>query len=92
MRARQCRADARAATGDVARSARAAEVALTLDPYREALYQRLIRSRALAGDRIGAASVFVRYQRLIQADLGIDPTQATVAAFREAVGERVTLS
>jgi DNA-binding SARP family transcriptional activator len=87
LRARQCLADARAATGDFARSAQAAEIALTLDPYRETVYQRLIRSRALAGDRIGAASVFMRYRRLIETDLGIEPSPATVAAFQEAVGE-----
>jgi SARP family transcriptional regulator, regulator of embCAB operon len=87
LRARQCLADARAAIGDFARSAQAAEHALTLDPYREPLYQRLIRSRALSGDRIGAASVFMRYRRLVETELGIEPSPATVAVFREAIGE-----
>jgi DNA-binding SARP family transcriptional activator len=87
LRARQCLAEARAAIGDFARSAQAAELALTLDPYREPVYQRLIRSRALAGDRLGAASVFMRYRRLIETELGITPSPATIAAFHEAIGE-----
>ena len=87
LRARHCLADARAELGDFARSAQAAETALTLDPYREPLYQRVIRSRALAGDRIGAAAAFARYRRLIETELGIEPSQATVAAFLDAIGE-----
>jgi DNA-binding SARP family transcriptional activator len=90
LQARECLADARAAIGDFKRSAHAAEIALTLDPYREAVYQRLIRSRALAGDRIGAAAVFNRYRKLAETELGIAPTAATLAAYREAIGEIAT--
>ena len=85
--ARQCLAEARADMGDYARSARAAEAALSLDPYREAAYQRLMRSRALAGDRMGAAAVFAQYGRLMRSQLGIEPTAATVAAFRESMAQ-----
>lgn len=87
LQARECLADARAALGDFKRSAQAAEIALTLDPYRDAAYQRLIRSRALAGDRLGAAAVFARYCRLAETELGIEPTAATLAVYREAIGE-----
>ena len=90
LQARECLADARAAIGDFKRSAQAAEIALTLDPYREAVYQRLIRSRALAGDRIGAAAVFDRYRKLAERELGIEPTAATLAAYREAISELAT--
>jgi SARP family transcriptional regulator, regulator of embCAB operon len=85
LHGRQCLAEARALIGDFERSARAAEIALSIDPYRDAIYQRLIRSRALAGDRIGAASVFNRYRNLIETELGIPPTPETVAAFRAAI-------
>ncbi|MGZ4306941.1 MAG: AfsR/SARP family transcriptional regulator [Solirubrobacteraceae bacterium] len=85
LHGQQCLAEARARIGDFERSAHAAEVALSLDPYREATYQRLIRSRALAGDRIGAASVFNRYRDLIETELGIEPTPETIAAFQEAI-------
>jgi DNA-binding SARP family transcriptional activator len=85
VEARECLAEAHARTGEYGLSARAATAALALDPYRESLYQRLIRSRALAGDRMGAASVFARYRDLMIHDLGIAPTPETVAVFREAV-------
>jgi DNA-binding SARP family transcriptional activator len=84
--AQQCLAEARAELGDYARSAQAAETALSLDPYREAAYRQLIRSRALAGDRIGAASVYRRYREVIETELGIEPTPDTVAAFHDAIG------
>ncbi len=90
LHGRQCLADARALIGDFERSARAAEIALTLDPYRDAIYQRLIRSRALAGDRIGAASVFNRYRKLIETELGIPPTPETIAAYQAAITETGT--
>jgi SARP family transcriptional regulator, regulator of embCAB operon len=83
--ARQCLAEAHACVGNFDVSARNAERALDLDPYREVLYQRLIRSRALAGDRIGAASVFARYRNLMRDELGIEPSPATVAVFNEVV-------
>ena len=88
--ARECLAEARAAISDFKRSAHSAEIALTLDPYRAAIYQRLIRSRALAGDRIGAPAVFRRYRKLAATDLGIEPTAATLAAYREAISEIAT--
>jgi SARP family transcriptional regulator, regulator of embCAB operon len=85
LRGRQCLAEARALLRDFERSAHAAEMALSLDPYREAIYQRLIRSRALAGDRLGAASVFNRYREVMQTELGLEPSPATVAAFEDAI-------
>lgn len=85
VEARQCLAEAHALLGDFTRSAHAAQRALDLDPYREPLYRRLIRSRALAGDRMGAAAAFVRYSGLMRDELGVEPTPETVAAFNEAV-------
>jgi SARP family transcriptional regulator, regulator of embCAB operon len=85
VEARQLLAEAHAAVGDFTLSARQAQRAIDLDPYREALYQRLIRSRALAGDRVGAAAVFVRYRDLVRDELGVEPSPATVAVFNEAV-------
>jgi SARP family transcriptional regulator, regulator of embCAB operon len=85
LRARECLAEAFAELGEFSRSAHAAETALRIDPYREPLYQRLIRSRALAGDRVGAARVFARYRDLLARELGLEPTAETVAVYREAV-------
>ena len=85
LRAEECLAEAFAATGDYERSARAAEQALTLDPYRERLYQRLMRTHALAGDRAAAAHTYMRCRELFARELGIQPTPTTIALFREAV-------
>ena len=85
LRGRQCLAEARALLCDFERSAHAAEIALTLDPYREPIYERLIRSRALAGDRLGAASVFNRYRDVMRTELGLEPSPATVEAFVGAI-------
>lgn len=85
VEARECLAEAYLRLGRFALAARAAEEGLNLDAYRDSLYQLLIRSRARAGDRIGAAAVFSRYRELMLRELGVDPTPATVAAFRESV-------
>jgi len=85
LRAEECLAEAFAATGDYVRSARAAEQALALDPYRERLYQRLLRTHALAGDRAAAAHAYLRCREIFARELGIEPTPTTIALFREAV-------
>src|SRR5262245_23326481 len=51
--AEEALAEAFAETHECALSARAAEKALTLDPYRERLHRRLDRSHVLAGDAPG---------------------------------------
>jgi SARP family transcriptional regulator, regulator of embCAB operon len=83
--ARQLLAQAHAASGDYAGSARHAQRAVELDPYREELHQLLIVSRARAGDRVGAARVFDRYRELMRDELGVEPTRETVALFDEAL-------
>jgi DNA-binding SARP family transcriptional activator len=90
VEARECLAEAHASAGEFALSARAAESGLMLDPYRDTLYQRLIRSRALSGDRMAAASVYARYRDLMIRELGVQPTPETVAAFHESVIEPVS--
>jgi DNA-binding SARP family transcriptional activator len=87
VEARECLADALGRTGDFAMAGRAAESGLSLDPYRDSLYQQLIRSRALSGDRMGAAAVFARYRDLMIRELGVEPSPATVAVFRQSVGQ-----
>ena len=85
VEARECLAEAFAQTGDFADAARSAATGLMIDPYREALHQLLIRSRALAGDRTGAARAFARYRALLARELGIGPTPETVAIYRESL-------
>lgn len=85
LRAEECLAEAWAAAGDYTRSVRAAEQALALDPYRETLYRRLMRSHALAGDRAAAARAYQRCRELLARELGIEPAPATIELFRESV-------
>jgi DNA-binding SARP family transcriptional activator len=85
LRAEECLADAWAENGEFARSARAAEQALALDPYREVLYRRLIHAHALAGDRAAAAHAYRRCREVLARELGIRPAPATEALFRAAV-------
>jgi DNA-binding SARP family transcriptional activator len=88
VEARECLAEALAQTGDFADAARSAEAALMIDPYRETPHQLLIRSRALAGDRTGAARAFARYRELLGRELGIGPTPETVAIYQESLAAR----
>jgi DNA-binding SARP family transcriptional activator len=88
--ARQVLAEAHAAVGDYALSARHAQRAIDVDPYREELHRLLIVSRARAGDRLGAARVFERYRALMRDELGVEPTRETVAAFDEALRQQAT--
>ncbi len=89
VEARECLAEAHAQTGDFTLSARAARKGLAIDPYRDSLYRRLIRSRALSGDRMGAASVFARYREVMIEELGVEPSPETVDVFHESVMEPV---
>jgi DNA-binding SARP family transcriptional activator len=85
--ARQLLAEANGEFGDWARAAQHAQHGLELDPYRERLHQQLIVSRARSGDRAGAARVFDRYRKMMRNELGVEPTQETVAVFRETLGQ-----
>lgn len=84
VRADACLAEAWAADGDFARSARAAEKALELEPFRETLHRRLISSYAAAGDRAAAAYAYRRCRELLASELGVSPAPETVALFQAA--------
>jgi DNA-binding SARP family transcriptional activator len=82
VRAEECLAEGYTAVGEYTLAARAAEAALSLDPYRESLHQRLIRSHLLRGDRGAAAGAYRRCRELFARELGIQPTAATHALMR----------
>jgi hypothetical protein len=66
-------------------SARAAERALILDPYREKVHQRLIRPHALGGDHAAAARATQRCRELFSRELRVEPTPATLSLLAEWV-------
>jgi hypothetical protein len=63
-------------------------LALRSLPLRPLTLGRLPHRRPrLAGDRLGAASVFNRYREVMQTELGLEPSPATVAAFEGAIAK-----
>lgn len=58
---------------------------LSLDPYEEAFYRRLMRVRARAGDRSGAVRAFQAAQAMLQGELGVPPSRATRLLYERIV-------
>ena len=58
---------------------RAGEEAVTLEPYRESGYRRLMRIHLAAGDRAEARRVYERCRRVLADDLGEEPASETRA-------------
>jgi cyclopropane-fatty-acyl-phospholipid synthase len=56
---------------------RAAEEAVTLEPYRESGYRRLMRIHLAAGDRAEAVRVYERCRRILADELGERPSRET---------------
>jgi DNA-binding SARP family transcriptional activator len=70
---------------------RAAEEAVTLEPYRESGYRRLMLIHLAAGDRAEARRVYERCRRLLADDLGEEPapeTRAVLAQLEDPVVSR----
>jgi DNA-binding SARP family transcriptional activator len=82
--AEECLADAFAELGRHRLSARSAAAALAIDPYRERLHQRLIRSHVQAGDHAAAARARARCWELFECELGVQPTAATIGLLHDA--------
>lgn len=57
--------------------------ALGVDPYREDLYQALIRCQIAAGQRSAAIETFIVCKTQIAEQLGLDPSPETAALYQE---------
>ena len=57
-----------------------------LEPYRETSYRRLMRMLHGKGDRAEAVRVYLEFERLLKQDLGVSPSDETVAVYREIAG------
>ena len=70
------------------------------DPLHEAGYRRLMRLRALSGDRAGALRVYHTCATTLQRELGVEPSPATQRTYEQVLpvasrpepGERVALT
>lgn len=57
--------------------------ALSVDPYREDLYQALLRCQIASGQRSAAIETFVACKTQIAEELGLDPAPETVALYQQ---------
>lgn len=83
VRALECLADACLAAGDAREAVRRAEELITLEPYREGGYRRLMQAHAAAGDSAEALRVYERCRRLLADELGAYPSPETESIHRD---------
>jgi DNA-binding SARP family transcriptional activator len=86
VRALDCRAEALAANQELELAVRHAREAVRLEPYRESAYRRLMGMLDRKGDRAEAVRVYLECERLLRQDLGVSPSDETVAVYREITG------
>lgn len=84
-RALEVAARASIAGGDVEAAASAAERLVQVAPLDEAAHQLRIRILGLAGDRTGAIRAFERCRAVLASELGVSPSDDTIAALRASV-------
>jgi DNA-binding SARP family transcriptional activator len=83
LRTLDCLSDICLWNAEPALAVRHAEQAVTLDPFRETSYQRLMRAHAAAGNRAQALRIYERCQHLLSEDLGVSPSPQTEAVYLE---------
>jgi len=79
-------ADIRIANGEPAQALGAAREVVSLEPFRETGYQRLIRVHTTLGNRAEALRVYESCRQLLTTELGADPSEETQALYRELLG------
>jgi EAL domain-containing protein (putative c-di-GMP-specific phosphodiesterase class I)/DNA-binding SARP family transcriptional activator len=83
-RALEAEARAHAATGDHTAASAAAERLVAAEPFNEGAHQFRIKMLVQAGDRAGALRAFEYCRALLDAELGVEPSDATKAALLSA--------
>jgi SARP family transcriptional regulator, regulator of embCAB operon len=86
VRALDSRVEALAANDEVELALTHAREAVRLEPYRESGYRRLMRMQVKHGDRGEAIRSYLECQRLLEAELGVAPSDETEALYREIAG------
>jgi YVTN family beta-propeller protein len=82
-RALGCLADANLGLGNASATAKWAEEAIVLEPFREAGYRRLMDAHTAGGNRAEALRVYERCRLLLAEELGAYPSPETDAIYRE---------
>jgi DNA-binding SARP family transcriptional activator len=85
LRALDCTVECAAANGELAEAIQAAEDALTVEPFRETTYQRLMRVHAAAGNRAEALRAYQRCRSVLAEELGVPPSAQTEAIYTAIV-------
>jgi len=84
MRALDCLSEIWSQNGEMPLAIGAAREGVTLEPYREAGYRRLMQLHAAAGNRAEALRVFEQCRSLLKQELDAEPSPETIAA-RDAI-------
>jgi len=82
-RALSCLVDACLRSGDASDAAKWAEQTISLEPFRETGYRRLMEAHAAAGNRAEALRVYERCRRLLAEELGAYPSPETESIYRQ---------
>jgi len=91
LRALDCLAEIHSWNLEPPLALRAAEEAVSLEPYRDAGYRRLMQIHKLAGNPAEALRVYQRLSRLLAIELGMRPAPETQALL-ESIGASVLLT
>lgn len=83
IRGLDCLTEVSLVIGDLVGAAQAAADAVTLEPYRETGYLRLMRAHSAAGNRAEALRVYQRCRALLAEELGVDPSAAVESLYLE---------
>ena len=67
-----------------------AEQAVALEPFRESGYRLLMQAHAADGNRAEGLRVYDRCRRLLQEELGTDPSPETEGVYRQLLAEGAT--
>jgi DNA-binding SARP family transcriptional activator len=85
LRALELLADVTLALGESTSSAGFAKLCSDLEPFRESAYEREMRAQLQMGNRAEALRTYERLRKLLEDELGADPSPALQAAFLDAL-------
>lgn len=88
VRAVDCVIEACSLSGDTTLALKNAAEAVSLEPFREAAYQKLMRLYAAVGNPVEALRVYARCREILAAELGIRPSRETELVRRQILHPR----
>lgn len=85
VRALEVTVDVWMATGDPGQAVTAARQLVAADPFRETGYERLMRAHMAEGNRAEALRVFAACDRLLVAELGVEPSRRLQEVYEQVL-------